>query len=539
MAKAVLKNYTFNTSTKAITLTDIATVRLDKIILITDVTTNKILYSFADPTIATATVATNVITLSVLQGGENNTDKLRIDYDVESTSTSAFIDGVQPIMQAATAFIASVVNSTVAQLAAAATFTGTIESIFNQQAVSILLTSDQNGTLTINQYIDLAGTKKISAWTYTIVAGVPFSRNFVGNGNYFNLSFQNTGGSTTTTLAIDTAYGTLPAATNLGNGPVSLDEVNGTALILGQRAAALSLPVTLSNENVQDLYVTGQAAQTALINNIIPATAGASATDATGYRSGSIQIVSTGTAGGFIFEYSNDNVNFNTMPVWSSTILSGTPITAAITPTASATIYIFPIPARYIRVRISTAVTGGTIQAFTKLSQVPYSPTTYQIAQATAGNLNATVQPGNTANTTAWLANPLTPAVTTTGDTGAKTATGNSATRTNATAKGAAIIINMGAVTGTTPTAVLKVQGSADGGTTWYDVPGATTASLVATGVYGIVVYPGITPVAGTTTTGTTAAVAQTLPRSWRLVWTIGGTTPSFTITNVQVSYLI
>jgi hypothetical protein len=27
------------------------------------------------------------------------------------------------------------------------------------------------------------------------------------------------------------------------------------------------------------------------------------------------------------------------------------------------------------------------------------------------------------------------------------------------------------------------------------------------------------------------------LPRTWRLVWTIGGTTPSFTITNVQVTY--
>ena len=126
----------------------------------------------------------------------------------------------------------------------------------------------------------------------------------------------------------------------------------------------------------------------------------------------------------------------------------------------------------------------------------------------------------------------------TTGDTGAKTATGNGATQTNVGNKGAQIVVNMGAVSGTTPTAVLKLQGSVDGGTTWYDIPGATTASLTATGVFGITVYPGIAVTAGTTTTGTTAMASAVLPRSWRVVWTIGGTTPSFTITNIQVNYL-
>ena len=148
----------------------------------------------------------------------------------------------------ATNFVVSSVNSSTAQLATTATFTGTIETIFNEQAISVLLTTDQTGTLTLNQYIDLAGTRKISAWAFTIAAGVPFSRCFVGNGNYFNLTFQNTGGSTTTTLNINTAYGTLPGATNLGNMPVSLSEVNGTALSLGQAAKAASLPVALASD---------------------------------------------------------------------------------------------------------------------------------------------------------------------------------------------------------------------------------------------------------------------------------------------------
>lgn len=86
--KTVLLNYTFSVAGKTITLTDVATVRLDRLALITDVTTNKILYNFADLTVATATVATNVITLSALQGGEANSDKLRIDYDAQTTDTA-------------------------------------------------------------------------------------------------------------------------------------------------------------------------------------------------------------------------------------------------------------------------------------------------------------------------------------------------------------------------------------------------------------------------------------------------------------------
>jgi hypothetical protein len=117
-----------------------------------------------------------------------------------------------------------------------------------------------------------------------------------------------------------------------------------------------------------------------------------------------------------------------------------------------------------------------------------------------------------------------------TGDTGAKTTTGNGATQTNFNARGATVAFNIGAVTGTSPTAVFKLQGSADGGTTWYDIPGAATASITASGVYVLQVYPGVAAVAN-------AAVNAPLPRTWRVVWTLGGTTPSFTITNVQVAY--
>jgi hypothetical protein len=126
---------------------------------------------------------------------------------------------------------------------------------------------------------------------------------------------------------------------------------------------------------------------------------------------------------------------------------------------------------------------------------------------------------------------------TATGDTGAKTATGNGATVTNVGNKGVYIVIILGTVSGTTPTCTFKLQGSADG-TNFVDIPGAATASLTATGTFGITVFPGIAVTAGTTTTGTQATANMVIPRSWRVVWTIGGTTPSFTITSITYNYL-
>ncbi len=139
-----------------------------------------------------------------------------------------------------------------------------------------------------------------------------------------------------------------------------------------------------------DMFMTGASAQTATVNNILPVTSGTAATDAYGYHSASVQVVSTGTAGTFIFEGSNDNVNFQAITVYNQLILTGTPITAAITATASQFIYNFPVSMRFIRLRIATTITGGSIQAFTKLSQTAFTPSIFQVAQATTGNLNTT-----------------------------------------------------------------------------------------------------------------------------------------------------
>jgi len=117
--------------------------------------------------------------------------------------------------------------------------------------------------------------------------------------------------------------------------------------------------------------------------------------------------------------------------------------------------------------------------------------------------------------------------------TAARTTSGTGVTGTNYNASGVFIGINVTAVSGTTPTCVFKVQYSTDSGTNWVDLDAtnAATASITATGQYYIKVYPGIPTVAA-------GSCNSPLPRTWRLAWTIGGTTPSFTFVS-NAAYIL
>jgi hypothetical protein len=291
----------------------------------------------------------------------------------------------------ATDFFFSTANATTAQLAAAATFTGAVESIVSAQAWSIILTTDQPGTLTIREYIDAGGTRITSTKTISVAANVPLSRCYTANGNYFNLTFQNTGGSTTTTLNINTAFGVLPAVTSLGHGPVALNEVSGTAFSLGQQAGSVALPVNLSND-----LVVGAAASIAALNIDLLTGNASGWYDAANFHSVAIQIIGSAgiTAGAIFFEQTNDTTVAsagNIWPVEEMTGLTPTPNIAAITIAASTTrMFCGPVVSRYVRVRVSTAFATANVQAVGVFSQLPYVRPVQTVHQATAGNLNAT-----------------------------------------------------------------------------------------------------------------------------------------------------
>jgi hypothetical protein len=133
---------------------------------------------------------------------------------------------------------------------------------------------------------------------------------------------------------------------------------------------------------------------------------------------------------------------------------------------------------------------------------------------------------------------------TTTGDTGTKVATFAGATQTNSNgASGAIVTVKCGTVSGTSPTLSCQFQWSYDGGTTWLNM-GTAIANLTATNNTGVyLIGPNNWSVAGAAPAALTTGATQTtylnlrLPKTWRINYTIGGTSPSFAITNVYVNY--
>jgi len=184
------------------------------------------------------------------------------DLAINSLSAGTGANGLL-MAQGATNFFVSTANSSTAQLAAAATFNGTIESVLSAPYASIIIDTDQTGTLVVKQYITSSAATQIINTTFNIPAkasGSCFGRSFPINGNFFSISYTNTGGSATTTLNINVAYGNIDATTQLLNLPTSLNEVNGSALSLGQVAMASSLPVVLaSNQSSIPVAATLQA----------------------------------------------------------------------------------------------------------------------------------------------------------------------------------------------------------------------------------------------------------------------------------------
>jgi hypothetical protein len=184
----------------------------------------------------------------------------------------------------------------------------------------------------------------------------------------------------------------------------TLAAMNGKIPSLGQAAMAASQPVAIASNQTAiptleaATVITGAAAQTATVNNILPAASGANATDTSNFRAATVQVVSTGTGGTFIFEQSNDNVNFVPLPVFNAALVTGVPITAAITASASQIIYTFPVRAQFTRLRIATTITGGSIQAFTRLSSDPWTAAAQLVASNTAANLAVTASGTVTAN---------------------------------------------------------------------------------------------------------------------------------------------
>lgn len=104
----------------------------------------------------------------------------------------------------------------------------------------------------------------------------------------------------------------------------------------------------------------------------------------------------------------------------------------------------------------------------------------------------------------------------------AASAGGNSSDQTNMNGRGVQVGINITAISGTSPTLTVTVQGKDAASGAYYTI--LASASLNATGFTLLTVYPGA---------ATTANVSTPipLPRTWRILYAITGTGPSVTAT--------
>jgi hypothetical protein len=115
----------------------------------------------------------------------------------------------------------------------------------------------------------------------------------------------------------------------------------------------------------------------------------------------------------------------------------------------------------------------------------------------------------------------------------ARTATGNSSDMTNLNAAGVTAFVNVTAASGTSPTLLVTLQGKDPISATYYTLV-AQAATLTAAGSATLTAYPGASggPASPSATSG------MPVPRTWRVLWTIAGTTPSFTF-SVGINYIL
>jgi hypothetical protein len=94
--------------------------------------------------------------------------------------------------------------------------------------------------------------------------------------------------------------------------------------------------------------------------------------------------------------------------------------------------------------------------------------------------------------------------------------------QTNFGGRGIKLGLYVSAITGTSPTITITIQGYESVSGQYFTI--LTSAAITATGLYVLTVYPGIAAAAN-------VSANDVLPRSWRLSTTIGGTGPSVTYT--------
>jgi hypothetical protein len=170
------------------------------------------------PTVGVIGAATAPVRMNVFGGVFNTTPPVLTTGQSASIQLDANSKLITRAALAETVYVQSTSNNTAAQLAAAATFTGTIESALSYPQVVISIRCDQPYTLVVDQFSDAAGTIQYSpSITYTRAANVTFNQPINLSGSYYRTKITNNGVAATTTLFSESFLGILPPLPNLDN----------------------------------------------------------------------------------------------------------------------------------------------------------------------------------------------------------------------------------------------------------------------------------------------------------------------------------
>jgi hypothetical protein len=191
---------------------------------------------------------------------------------------------------------------------------------------------------------------------------------------------------------------------------------NWTALlsrvpVLGAALASASSPVAAP----QKLTVYGFApvATATPYTNLLDSAAGSAALDVSNYQSGDLVVVSTATTGSYTVQAALNaafTLGVHTLQMQEKTSQNTNPVNAAQTPTNATRVFQLNLQgANFIRVNLTTGITGGTIRAFAVLNQSSHIPFQFNVQQATAANMAVTASIA-TSQTLGAVTNAGTPA---------------------------------------------------------------------------------------------------------------------------------
>jgi hypothetical protein len=96
MSKVLITNYTFDASAQQIALTDYSSISIERLLMVTNITDNTVIYFFKDPSRG-GTASGNVVTLTYDTSTMSDTDALQIFYDDESLD--ALIDALYELIR--------------------------------------------------------------------------------------------------------------------------------------------------------------------------------------------------------------------------------------------------------------------------------------------------------------------------------------------------------------------------------------------------------------------------------------------------------